>query len=434
VGQQVVRERLVMLAELSRKSPRLVNLARFIDQPLLEVVGNRLRLGAAAGVDKVSTVWYRENLDLNIHMLIKEVKNKSYQPSPTRRVSILKDDKSERHLGLPTTRDKHLQGAVLALLEAIYEPHFYDHSYGFRPNRSAKDALLVLLGWLASHDGAWVLEVDLSKFFDTIDHVLLLEVLSEKIGDHAVLDLIEAWLKAGVMDKGVLKPTMTGTPQGGVVSPIAANVFLDKALDQWWIKSYLPALTGEGFLVRYADDFIIAFTDEDECRQAALDVTARLKQFKLSVNMEKTKTSDLRLPCATAPDTQENTEVNFLGFNVYWKPCPDTGRKLAARTSDKSIKRFKERITSWLLEKGGDLLPDELTAGIDAKLKGHANYFDVEGNEDRITLVEKMAHALYEFQIHPDTSFPVPAPDSAALLDLPPYEDRESECQPGLQN
>jgi len=213
--REVVRERQEMLAGVSRRGERVVNLARYLDQTLLKVAGSRLRLGAAAGVDQITPVWYRQNLDMNICKLLREVKNKTYQPRSARRVSIPKDDGSLRHLGLPTTRDKHLQGAVLVLLEAIYEPQFYPHSYGFRPHRSAKQALLVLLDWLATHNGAWVLEVDLSKFFDTIPHDQLLEVLSEKIGDRVILHLMNSWLKAGVMDGNILVPSETVSNSGG---------------------------------------------------------------------------------------------------------------------------------------------------------------------------------------------------------------------------
>jgi group II intron reverse transcriptase/maturase len=398
----------------------------------MQVTGGRLRLDAAAGIDRITPAWYCKDLDMNICKLLREVKNKSYQPSPARRVSIPKDDGTQRHLGLPTTRDKHLQGAVLTLLEAVYEEQFYTHSYGFRPRRSAKQALLVLLDWLAAHDGAWVLEVDLARFFDTIDHDLLLEVINEKIGDRVILDLFKAWLKAGVKDNGVLIPSELGTPQGGVISPLAANVYLDKALDQWLTKSYFPALNGEELLVRYADDFVICFTNEAECRQAALDVTARLEEFKLTVNQKKTKLTDLRKP-TMATELVDMAEINFLGFNLYWKPCPNTGWKIAARTSLKSIARFKERLTSWL-EKCEDLPAGDLTISINAKLHGHRNYFDMAGNEDRIAIVQELVRAQSEPLIHPATPSLVPTASTTALHAPAPYEDRDVDCQLGLQN
>jgi group II intron reverse transcriptase/maturase len=427
----IVKARQETLNGQSLSHPRVFNLARYLDQPLLKAAGSRLRIGAAPGVDQITPGWYREHLDMNINKLIEEVKNKSYQPSPARRVSIPKDDGTLRHLGLPTVRDKHLQGAVLALLEAIYEPHFYPNSYGFRPGRSGKMALQVLLDWLATHDGAWVLEVDLSKFFDTIPHDLLLAVTGEKIGDRTILHLIDSWLKAGIKDEGAIIPSEMGTPQGGVISPLAANVYLDRVLDQWMTKTYLPTLKGEGFLVRYADDFILSFTNEAECRQAAVDVSARLEEFGLTVNQAKTKITNLQKPCATSPGNQETAEINFLGFSVYWKPYPNTGWKLAARTSEKSIKRFTERLQSWL-DNCGDLTPGDLTDSIANKVRGHRGYFDREGNEDSISLVEKMAHTMYTSSLTPPlSSSHVYATNPTAAPALAPYEDRDENCQPG---
>jgi group II intron reverse transcriptase/maturase len=430
--RQVVRERQKMLAGLSRRVGRVFNLAQYLDHTQLRVAGGRLRLGAAAGIDRVTPSGYYQDLDMNVCILIKEVKDKTYQALPARRVSIPKDDGSQRNLGLPSCRDKTLQGGVKDLLEAIFEPQFYTHSYGFRPHRSGKMALQVLLDWLASHNGAWVLEVDLSKFFDNIPHDQLLEVLSEKIGDRVILHLIQSWLKAGVMDGNVLIPSEMGTPQGGVISPLAANVFLDKALDQWMTKTYLPALKGEGLLVRYADDFILAFTDEKECRQAALDVTARLEEFKLSVNQKRTKLTDLRKPTVAAAPV-DTAEINFLGYTAYWAPCPETGWKLAARTSEKSLKRFKERITTWL-EKCGDLHAGDLTDRINTKLTGHQNYFDVDGNESNTALVENMVRTLCEPWTPYTGNSSVLATSTTAVHAPAPYEDRGVDCQSGMQN
>lgn len=429
----MVRERREYLSTMSQQFQQVVNLIHFLDPTLMKVAGNRLRLGAAPGVDRVTPSRYRRNLDHNINQLITEVQHKSYQPWPARRVSIPKDDGSLRHLGLPATRDKHLQGAVLVLLEAIYEPHFYDHSYGFRPNRSAKKALRVLLDWIATHDGAWMLEVDLSKFFDTIPHDQLLDVITEKVGDRVIRHLLHAWLKAGVMDGDVLVPSERGTPQGGVISPLAANVYLDKALDQWITGTYLPTLKGEGFLVRYADDFVLCFTDEAECRKAAIDVTTRLEEFGLTVNQKKTKLTDLRKP-TMATDPVEKADVNFLGFTLYWTPCPTSGWKLAARTSEKSVERFKERLESWI-DKCGNLPLGDLTDSISKKVRGHRGYFNVDGNEDRILLVEEMARTMCEAASEPPPLLLVDEQSPLQQLHASvPHEDYGVDCQIGTQN
>jgi len=378
VCRQMVRDRQAVLAKLSIKHDRVSNLACLLDPALLHVAGMKLKARAAAGIDRVKPLTYRQHLGRNINKLIEEVKHKTYQPSPARRVSIPKDDGSNRHLGLPTTRDKHLQRAVLILLEAIYEPVFHDHSYGFRPRRSAKMAMQVFKTWMAANGGAWVLEIDLSKFFDTIDHHQLLDVLQAKIGDRTILKLIKLWLKAGVMVDGVVEPTERGTPQGGVISPLAANAFLDSVLDQWLTKVYFPGLHGQAIHVRYADDFVIAFQDEDECRKALIDITARLEDYGLTVNQKKSKLTDMRIP-GPGSSTLTGAVVDFLGFTYYWKPCPETGWELRVRTSDKSIKRFKDRISTWMATP--DMDQEYLESMLEKKVKGHRKYFEADGND-----------------------------------------------------
>ncbi len=377
-SREIVRERRKKLGELAVKHERVFNIAYLIDHHLLRVAGEKLRASAAPGIDHMTARKYRRDLPLNIIKLHKEVRHKTYQPSPNRRVSIEKDDGSKRHLGLPTTRDKHLQRAVMILLEAVYEPNFYKHSYGFRPRRSARKAVKVLRTWLADQKNAWVLEIDLSKFFDTIPHDLLIQIISEKIGDPVVLKLLKLWLKAGVVVNEDVIHSDRGTPQGGVISPLMANVYLDKVLDQWLIKSYLPDLAGKALHVRYADDFVIAFTREDECRKALVDITTRLEAFGLTVNQTKTKITGMTCPGSTKAQQAPLPEFSFLGFTYYWTPCPETGWDLRIRTSEKSMERFVENLSTWISDvntQTGEIPLGELRA----KLKGHMDYFNPVG-------------------------------------------------------
>jgi group II intron reverse transcriptase/maturase len=385
-----VKRRQQTISEQSLCYGKVNNLAHYLDEVQLTVAGHKLRAGAAPGVDGVTARKYRRSLNKHTNQLIKEVKNKSYQPSPTLQVEIPKDDGSMRLLGLPTTKDKHLQQGCLMMLEAICEPIFYDHSYGFRPHRSPKMAMSVFRDWLVAHDGAYVLEIDLSKFFDSIPHDNLLRVLAVKVGDKVILRLIRSWLKAGIIkEDGTLLPSMDGTPQGAPLSPTLSNIYLDAALDSWYVKDLEPSLLADSTLVRYADDFLMAFTDEGDMRRALLAVTARLESFGLSVNQKKTKATDLTKPTGT-DQSSGTTAVNFLGFTYYWKPSPVTGWTLAVRTSEKSIKRFTDRLTAWM-EDNGDLDTKAMEVAIKNMLRGHWGYFDVEGNGDALVLAQQAA-------------------------------------------
>lgn len=384
-----VKLRQQAITEQSLRHGKVFNLARYLDQPLLTAAGHKLRPGAAPGVDGLTARVYRRSLNKHSNQLIKEVTNKSYQPGPVLQAEIQKDDGSMRTLGKPNTRDKHLQRATTMLLEAIYEPIFYPFSYGFRPHRSAKMAMADLWDWLDAHDGAYVLEIDLSKFFDTIPHDGLIRVLTEKVGDRVILHLIRSWLKAGIMKDGKLHATTQGTTQGGVYSPLVANAYLHTALDRWYVEELEPGLNSDSTMVRYADDFLMAFTDEGDMRRALQAVTTRLESFGLSVNQKKTKATDLTKPTGT-DQSSGMTSVNFLGFTYYWKPSPATGWTLAVRTSEKSIKRFTDRLTTWL-EDNADLDTRAIETSIRCMVRGHWEYFDVDGNGDALALAQQAA-------------------------------------------
>ena len=389
-----VAERMANLQAMSLHRERLFNLAQYLSPSMLYVAGMGLRRRAARGVDGVTPRKYLRHLASNITKLIQEVKHKSYQPKPSRQVLFDKDDGSPRPISLPTIRDKHLQRAVMMILEAIYEPHFYTHSYGFRPHRSGRMAVKVLMDWLSQHNGGWILEIDLSKFFDTIPHDQLLEVISQRIGDKVILHLILSWLKAGILVDGQVRTSDIGAPQGGVISPLCANVYMDMALDQWFVRELQPKLKGESLLVRYADDFVLAFNDQDDMESVEKAIKPRLEHYGLTVNTEKSRTVDLRAPEGDIPNLLD-THIDFLGFTYYWKPCPYSGWKLAVKTSGKSIKRFTNRLVA-MVNDNGDIASDELEVAIQSMVKGHKGSFDVEGNEDMLDHIEQIAFSYLD--------------------------------------
>lgn len=386
-----LEERKAMLTELSLRHPTLNNIARFIDQNLLLAAGQMLRLDAAPGIDEVRTHDYIQALEQHSEQLIKEVTHKTYQPTPARRVMIPKDGGGKRKIAIPTCRDKHLQGAVRLLLEAIYEPIFYEHSYGFRPGRSTRMAHATLRNWIANHKGAWILEVDIQKFFDNLAHQHLLDLIEDKLADNTIRRLIIQWLTVGTIRRGKAVPAEKGPPQGGVISPILANIYLHTVLDTWLANDYIPALQGEAILVRYADDFVVAFESEGECRQARKDIQVRLEDFGLAVHKEKTNCFGFYPENSSR---QGDTEISFLGFSLYWKNYPGLGWRLVTRVSERSKRRFFTSLDDWMDQLSPSDLRQEWSQGkFNRKVDGYQAYFNkVGGIDESPTRVALEAH------------------------------------------
>jgi RNA-directed DNA polymerase len=245
------------IAELAKQSPQMgfTSLNHYIDLVWLQEAYRRTRKDGAVGVDGQTAADYEENLMDNLQSLLDRAKTGTYRAPPVRRVHIPKGTRGEtRPIGIPTLEDKVLQRAVVMVLEAIYEQDFYDGSYGFRPDRSAHQALQTLWEQTMGIGGGWILEVDIRKFFDTLDHAHLRSLLQRRVRDGVLLRLVGKWLNAGVLEDGVLSYPAAGSPQGGVISPLLANVYLHYVLDEWFVREVQPRMKGRGFLIRYADD------------------------------------------------------------------------------------------------------------------------------------------------------------------------------------
>src|SRR6266550_1361119 len=259
------------IATLAKQSPQMAftSLAYLMDLDWLKEAYQRTRKDGAVGVDRVTAEEYEQDLEGNLQRLLDRVKSGTYQASPVRRVHIPKGGSTTetRPLGIPTLEDKVLQRAVVMLLEPVYEQDFVDGSYGFRPGRGAHQALEKLWKETMNTDGGWVLEVDISKFFDTLDHGHLRQFLQHRVRDGVLLRLIGKWLNAGVMESGQISYPEAGSPQGGVISPLLANVYLHYVLDTWFEQEVQPRLAGRAYLIRYADDFVIGFTCEEDARR-----------------------------------------------------------------------------------------------------------------------------------------------------------------------
>ena len=258
-----------------------MSLHHAIDVEWLREAYRRTRKDGAVGVDGQSAEEYARDLEKNLESLLVRFRTGAYRAPPVRRVHIPKGDGRTRPIGVPTFEDKVLQRAVAMILEAIYEQDFHPGSYGFRPGRSAHDALDALWKGVMSYRGAWVLEVDIQRFFDTLDHGALRSFLDERVTDGVIRRAIDKWLKAGVLEQGAVTHPDEGTPQGGVVSPILANVYLHSVLDRWFETDVKPRLRGRAFLVRYADDFVIAFEQESDARRVMEVLPKRFARYDL---------------------------------------------------------------------------------------------------------------------------------------------------------
>jgi group II intron reverse transcriptase/maturase len=300
-----------------RKKERFTALLHHVDVDLLRWAYSRIKRGAAAGVDGRTWEQYGEELEANLVELHARVHRGGYRPLPSRRKYIAKADGRLRPLGIAALEDKILQRAIVAVLNAIYEEEFLGFSYGFRPGRGQHDALDALAAGITRTKVNWIVDLDVASFFDRVGHAWLLRFLEHRIGDRRVLRLMEQWLKAGVMEDGVLKPTEEGTPQGAVVSPIAANVYLHYVFDLWAKRWRHREARGNVIYVRYADDIVAGFEHEADARRFLRELRERLEEFALSLHSEKTRLIEFGRYAAERraqrglgkPET-----FNFLGF------------------------------------------------------------------------------------------------------------------------
>src|SRR5450432_1551434 len=300
-----VSTKLLRIAELAKQMPsaQMRSLSRHIDVEWLREAHRRVRKDGAVGVDGQTAEEYAKNLESNLQSLLDRAKSGDhYRAPPVRRVHIPKGDGSKtRPIGIPTFEDKILQKAVAMALEAVYEQDFLPCSYGFRPGRGAHDALQAVWKQMMGLGGGWVLEADIEGFFDSVDHAKLREVLSQRVSDGVLLRLIGKWLKAGVLEEGVVRHPETGTPQGGVISPLLANVYLHEVLDVWWERDVQPRMSGRTALVRYADDFVLLFEKEEDARRVEAVLSKRFGKYGLKLHPEKTRLVKFERPDSRPP-------------------------------------------------------------------------------------------------------------------------------------
>ena len=358
-----------------QKKHRFQDLYRLLNEEFLLDSWRYIRKDAAYGVDQVSAEEYEENLEENIRRLVERLKRKSYRAKLVRRQYIPKGEGKFRPLGIPATEDKLLQVAVKRILEAIYEQDFLRCSYGYRPNVSALHAVDKLTVKVQFGQYNFIVEADIKGYFDNIDHEMLVEMLEERIDDRALIRLIEKWLKAGILDTdGKVIHPVTGTPQGGIVSPILANVYLHYVLDLWFHQVVKKHCRGEACLIRYADDFVCAFQYQEDAERFYRVLGKRLGKFGLEAAAEKTRVIPFD---RDSPSGKSGFE--FLGFEFYWGKDRGGRPHLKRRTSRKRLRASLNRFAAWCRE-NRNLRLMILFRQLNAKLRGYFNYYGVVGN------------------------------------------------------
>jgi group II intron reverse transcriptase/maturase len=360
----------------------LTSLNQHLDLAWLREAYRRTRKDAAVGVDGQTAADYEKDLVGNLRSLLERAKSGSYWAPPVRRVHIPKGTEGEtRPIGIPTLEDKILQRAIVMLLEPIYEQDFYDCSYGFRPKRSAHAALDSLSKQTMFGGVSCLLEVDIRKFFDTLDHAHLRTFLQQRIRDGVVLRLIGKWLNAGVMEDGAVTHPDTGSPQGGVVSPVMANVYLHYVLDQWFAQEVQPRLKGRAFMVRYADDFVVGFTDNEDARRVMDVLPRRFGKYGLTIHPDKTRLVPFRKPQGERkpPDGDGPGTFDFLGFTHFWARSRKGTWILKRKTAANRFTRAVKTISQWCRSHRHDPIPEQYKK-LCQKLRGHAAYYGITGN------------------------------------------------------
>jgi RNA-directed DNA polymerase len=388
-GSITVSTKLERIAKLARKMPQaaLTTLAQYIDIDWLREAYRRTRKNGATGVDRQTADEYASNLEVNLRSLLERAKSGSYVAPPVRRVHIPKGDGSQtRPIGIPTFEDKVLQRAVAMVLEAVYEQSFLDCSYGFRPGRSAHQALRLVQSQTVKMAGKWVLEVDIRKFFDTLNHNQLRDIVRKRVRDGVLLRLIGKWLNAGVMEDGAIEYPEAGTPQGGVISPLLANVYLHEVLDEWFARQVAPRLVGRAVLVRYADDVVIIFEREQDARRVVEVLPKRLAKYGLTLHPEKTRLVDFRRPDRGGLPSPDNGDVrsrpgtfDLLGFTHYWAKSRKGYWVVKQKTAADRFRRALKRIADWCRRYRHEPVREQWTA-LKRKLLGHFGYFGITGN------------------------------------------------------
>lgn len=381
-NEENLSTKLQRIGELAEKDQaiRFTSLAHLLTPEHLEKSFRKLNQRGAAGVDGMTIKKYKEKLVWNIESLYEELKSGKYRATSVRRKYISKANGKLRPLGIPTVKDRIVQRAVGEIISRIYEPYFIENSYGFRPGRSCHDAIKALKKAARSKRSNYVVEADIKSFFDTVNHDWMMKFLSHRIADKQILKLIKKWLNAGHMEKGVVCRDEEGTPQGGPISPLLANIYLHYVLDLWFEKKFRKSCRGKAVLVRYADDFVVCFENKEEAERFLKEMEARFAAFNLTLAVDKTQLIEFSKQSkhnGTKGERSAKTTFDFLGFTHYMRRKRNGKYTVASKPSSKSRNKFLKSIKGWLRDNINSNVWYQAFS-LRKKLFGYYNYFGLK--------------------------------------------------------
>jgi RNA-directed DNA polymerase len=385
------QQRIAKIAKQNSKKP-LTQLHHYIDESWLNSAFHQLNKDSVPGIDGVTVKEYSEGLEKRLKRLLNLAKSGKYQAPAVRGTKIPKPGSKEfRPLGIPITEDKILQKAIQMVLDPVYEQEFYEFSFGFRKGKSTHQGLEYVWKQIMDNRIQWIIDLDIRKFFDTVKHNILQDLLSERVRDGVIIRLIGKWLNAGVMKDGSVSFSDEGTPQGGVISPLLSNIYLHEALDKWYMLDVRPRLRKRSFMVRYADDAILGFENRMEAEQVMGALKQRLAQFGLELHPEKTRLLYFGKPKSSKDksDPPEPGNFDFLGFTHYWGKSLKGNWIVKRKTARKKFREKLANMTEWCKENRNYPIREQYKT-LCRKIKGHYAYYGITNN------VKCLSQYLYE--------------------------------------
>lgn len=397
-GSQTISTKLQRIAKQAACYPGMVfdNLYHLIDVEFLREAHRLSRKDAAPGVDKVTAKQYAESLEDNLWDLHERLRSNRYVAPPGERVWIDKEGGKKRPISKACFEDKIVQRAVVMILQAIFDHDFHPFSHGFRKGHSQHQALQELREKCMQLGIRWILDADVSGYFDSIDRRLLREFIERRVRDGGILRLIGKWLTAGVVEAGTLTHSETGTPQGGVASPMFSNIFLHYVLDVWFVQDVQPRMKGRCFLIRFADDFIIGFQSETDARRVMEVLPKRFSRFNLAIHPEKTVLVEFKPPPFREKSVADKGTFDFLGFTHYWARSRRGYWVIKRKTIGKRLRRFMKAMWQWCRDNRHEYI-DEQYMTLCAKLRGYYQYYGIRSNYKLLEVVYEHTQRAWRY-------------------------------------